>query len=104
MRDQLSSLQGLLALTLLMTESGEETRILHLATTAVPSLGRCKLEGVNLSETGWDATVGACADPQVRAEVEQQFPALGSAGGPVRIRDRQWAFAYPLRSVEGQFG
>jgi sugar diacid utilization regulator len=87
-----------------MTESGEETRILQLATTAVPSLGRCNLEGVNLFDTGWQATGGACVDADVRADVERQFPALGGAGGPVQIRNRQWGFVFPLRSIEGQFG
>ena len=39
LRAQLSNLQGLLMLSMLMTESGDESRILHLAATSVPSYG-----------------------------------------------------------------
>ena len=39
LRDQLSSLQGLLVLSMVMTDSTDERHIVHLAATTVGSLG-----------------------------------------------------------------
>jgi hypothetical protein len=58
LRGQLSTLQGLLVLSMRMTETEDEHSILHLATTAVPSLSLCRLQGVHLTEGGWRATAG----------------------------------------------
>lgn len=104
LRDQLSSLQGLLALSMLMTESGEESRILELAATSVPSLGRGNLEGIFLFDGGWRATSGPCAHAEVRADVERQFAYMTHAGGPVVVLGGAWGWAFPLRSLEGHFG
>lgn len=41
---------------MLMTENGDERHILQLATTAVPSLGRCRLQGAYLLGAGWRMT------------------------------------------------
>jgi hypothetical protein len=41
LRDQMSSLRALLFLSMLMAES-DEGQVLHLATTAVPSLAACQ--------------------------------------------------------------
>ena len=45
LREQLSNLQALLALSMRMTDSEDEEKILRLAGTAVPSLARCRLVG-----------------------------------------------------------
>ena len=42
LRTQLSNLQGLLVLAMLMTESGDEGQILRLATSSVGGLARCR--------------------------------------------------------------
>ena len=60
-REQLSDLQSLLVLSMVMMESGEEGRLLELATTSVRSLGPFRLNGVHLIGEGWRATGGACA-------------------------------------------
>jgi sugar diacid utilization regulator len=104
LRGQLSNLQGLLVLSMRMTETGEEKRILHLATTAVPSLSLCRLQGVHLTDAGWRATAGPCERAEVRADLEAQFAVLSSAGGPVTILHEAWAWAFSLRSIEGHFG
>jgi sugar diacid utilization regulator len=104
LRNRLSSMQGLLALSMVMTESGDEHRILHLATTSVPSLGRCRLDGVYLIGAGWRMTRGPCAEPDVRADIEAQFAVLTSAGGAVAITGEGWGSAFPLRSLDGHFG
>jgi sugar diacid utilization regulator len=104
-RDQLSNLQGLLVLSMLMTESGDERNILHLATTSVPSFGRCHLEGVYLLEGGWRAQVTpSTTRAELRAEVEAQLGTLGSSGGGLAITGEAWGWAFPLRSLEGHIG
>ena len=104
LRDQLTGLHDLLALSMVMTDCGDERQILDLATTAVPSLGRCRLGGVYLDEGGWTAASGPCADPEVRGVVEAQFAVLTTAGGAVAVHGEEWGWAYPLRSLEGDYG
>ena len=53
LREQLSSLQALVALSMRMTDSDDEALILRLAGTAVPSLASCRLVGIHLTEEGW---------------------------------------------------
>jgi hypothetical protein len=89
---------------MLMTESSDGQRIVHLATTSVPSLGPCRLEGVYLSDGGWRAVNGAGLPFDVRLDFEAQFAVLGSAGGALSIVGQRWGWAYPLRSLEGDFG
>lgn len=104
LRHQLARLQGLLALSMLMTERGDEREIVHLATTAVPSLAACRIEGVYLLGTGWRATAGSCSRPEARADLLAQLTQLRSTGGSVTIRHEGWGWAFPLRSSEGHFG
>jgi DNA-binding PucR family transcriptional regulator len=104
LRDQLSALQGLLALSMLMTESDNEHQIVHLATTSVSSLGRARVEGVYLLGEGWRMTAGACDGPDVQADLESQFTVLSAAGGVVAIMGQAWGWAFSLRSIEGHYG
>ncbi len=103
-RDQLSNLQGLLVLSMLMTESSDEQRIVHLAATSVPSLAESGLQGVYLTDGGWRTVDDTPLDPEVRVDLEVQFVVLGSAGGELSIVGQPWGWAYPLRSLEGDFG
>jgi DNA-binding PucR family transcriptional regulator len=104
LRDQLSNLQGLLVLSMLMTESDDEEQIVHLAATAVPSLGRSRLQGVYLVGQGWHASAGPAIDAEVRADMEAQFAVLTKAGGAVAVIGEGWGWAFPLRSFAGHFG
>jgi sugar diacid utilization regulator len=104
LRDQLSSLQSLLVLSMLMTKSSDEARILYLATTSVPSYGQCRLDGAYLLDAGWKATSGPCEKSEVRTDLEAQFAILSDAGGAVAIQNEGWGWAFPLRSLEGDFG
>jgi sugar diacid utilization regulator len=104
LRGQLSNLQGLLVLSMRMTETGDEQSILHLATGAVPSLSLCRLQGVHLTAAGWRTTAGPCDDAEVRADLEAQYAVLSGAGGPVAILREAWAWAFSLRAIEGHFG
>lgn len=104
LRDQLSSLQGLLVLSMLMTESGDDRQILHLATTSVPSLGRCHLGGVYLLGSGWQATATPYTEPDVRATVDVQLDSLRGGGGMLSVPGEQWVWAFPLRGLDGPIG
>jgi sugar diacid utilization regulator len=103
LRDQLSNLQGLLMLSMLMTESVEENRILHLAATASPSFGRCRTVGIYLAGQGWP-TVLPIPDPEMRASVEEQLQSLERSGGAVAIPGDGWGWAFPLRSLDSHLG
>jgi DNA-binding PucR family transcriptional regulator len=103
LREHLSKLQGLLALSMLMAESDDEDRILQLATTAVPSLGPGRLLGAYV-DGEWSVTAGACEQPEVRADIEAQFAVISSAGGAIAILLEAWGWAYPLRSLDEHSG
>jgi sugar diacid utilization regulator len=104
LRGQLSDLHGLLVLSMRMTETGDEQTILHLASTAVPSVSRCRLHGVYLTDGGWRVTAGPCDRADVRTDLEAQFVVLSTAGGAVAILNDAWAWAFSLRSIEGHVG
>jgi sugar diacid utilization regulator len=104
LRNQLSNLQALLVLSMLMTERGDEHHIVHLLATSVPSLGPCRLEGVHLIGRGWQGTGDADIAPEWRADVDTQLAVLGAAGGALAVVHASWAWAFPLRSFEGNFG
>jgi DNA-binding PucR family transcriptional regulator len=103
-RDQMSRLQSLLLLAMLMIERGDEGEILHLATSSVASFGDCRVDGAFLTDGGWYEATGPCARPQVQADVEAQFAVLNNAGGAITILGEAWGWAFPLRAVEGHLG
>jgi hypothetical protein len=104
LRDQLTSLLSLLALSMRMTESRSEPQILALATTSVPSLVDCRMHGVVLEADRWLLTSGPLAAAEVRADLVAQFAVLNDAGGAVSIAGEPWSWAFPLRSLSGQLG
>lgn len=97
-RDTLSAIRGLLVLSQLLTETGDERQALQLAVTAVPGLARCVLAGVSLADGTW---VG---EPGRGEEVAAAVGGMDSAGGPLALADTAWAWAYPLRSLQGDLG
>lgn len=107
LRDQLSSLRGLLALSMLMTERRQEEEIVHLATTAVPALVPARTQGVHLTGPDgarWQATTGSCAAAAVRVDVVAQLRRLPPDGGPLDLRGQPWAWAFALRSLDERIG
>ena len=97
-RDQLSNLRALLLLSMLMTESTDEDQILRLATTSVPSLAHCHIEGV-YADGVWRVATTPCARAAVQARLELQLEALAGTGGALVIPDEPWAWAFPLRAA-----
>ncbi|MEW6470804.1 MAG: helix-turn-helix domain-containing protein [Actinomycetota bacterium] len=102
LREQLSNLRALLTLSMLMTEHADEGAILHLAATAVPSLGRCRTEGVYL-DGGWHNACDSLGSG-VRRRLEAQLAALDVDGGQLEIPGRSWGWGYPLSRRGGAHG
>lgn len=107
LREDLSNLRGLLALSMIMTERRHEDEILHLLVTAVPALVRATPLGVHLVDDDaerWAATGGPLAATSARVDVQATLRRLGGADGPVRIRGTDWSWAFVLRSLGMRLG
>jgi sugar diacid utilization regulator len=122
LRSQLSNLQALLVLSMRMTESGDEEQILRLASGSGFSLTQCRLLALHLNDGDWKVPGGdlvAVAErsgdgsdtplepglgPDEPAALEAQLVVLGPAGGPLAMSGEPWAWGFPLRSLEGNFG
>jgi sugar diacid utilization regulator len=102
-RGQLSSLQALLVLSMLMTERSDETDIARLAATSVPSLGRGAFGGVFLFGSGWVAGAELSSIDDLD-DLERQVEGLGDAARDVTLDGRGWRCAFALRSLHGQLG
>jgi DNA-binding PucR family transcriptional regulator len=102
--EDLASLRGLLALFMLMTERGDETEIVALLASAVPSLAGCVLRGTYELDTGWRAN--GCTASKI-PDLADQIAGLNLAGGSIALDPtdaNEWAFALPLCSFGGIFG
>jgi sugar diacid utilization regulator len=103
-REQLSSLRGLLAMSILMMERRDEREVLHLAASAVPGLVRCRAVGVHLGAAGWEDGTTTIGGEGLRGRVALQLAGCPRSGGPVDVPGEPWAWALPLRSVEEPIG
>lgn len=101
LRGQLTNLRALLVLSILMTESADEEQILRLASSSASSLGDWRIAGFMIRHSWWTTAHGT---GEVPAGLAGQLPALPEAGGPVRVPEVGWAWAYPLRSIAGPLG
>jgi sugar diacid utilization regulator len=102
LRDQLASFRPLLALSMVMTSSRDETHILRMATTAVPSLGGCRPEAVYL-DGDW-RVVGPVGRPPDAEGLRRQLAGLDGAAGPLEADGAGWVWAYPLVSQDDMAG
>ncbi len=94
LQDQLALFRPLLALSMVMTSSRDETDILRIATTAVPSLGGCRAEAIYL-DGDWRG-VGPVSRPVNAGGLRAQLATLDRSGGPLEVDGAGWAWAYPL--------
>jgi sugar diacid utilization regulator len=102
LRERLGEFRALLVISLLMTESVNEEQILELAASSAPGLGPWRIEGYGFTDGQWRPGTGhTAAAPR---GLTGQLSGLGSAGGPVDLPGRPWAWAYPLRGVGGLLG
>src|SRR5258705_4316216 len=112
-RNLLSSLRALLALTTLMTESGDEDEIVVLATAAISSLDTssvsghqptvCHAEGAYL-DGRWRAVDNRGPRAGDRQKLEAQLLECDAAGGPLEIPEQGWGWAYSLTTTGGASG
>jgi DNA-binding PucR family transcriptional regulator len=103
LREQLSNLQGLLMLSMLMTQTGDPDKILHLAETSVPSFGRCHLLGTRIDGC-WVSAPSAVLTTEQAREIETAVATLPAAGGEISVPSRRWATALPLRNLKNHVG
>jgi sugar diacid utilization regulator len=102
LRERLGEFRALLVISLLMTESVSEDQILELAASSAPGLGSWRIEGYGFTDGTWRPGIdhGAPAPSGLAAPLA----VLGSGGGQVELPGRGWAWAYPLRGVNGPLG
>lgn len=92
-RGLLSTLRSLLILGKLMTEGADERQILELTRTAVPSLARCRVVGIQLT-----------SEQRHPPALAVQLGLVGTTGGQIELPDACWAWAYPLSCNTGHLG
>ncbi|HKS52009.1 MAG TPA: hypothetical protein VJS67_09090 [Pseudonocardiaceae bacterium] len=98
LREQLAAFRPLLTLSMVMTSTCDESEILRIATTAIPSVGGCRVEGIYL-DGDW-RSVGSVDRPAVAECLEAQLASLDDSGGVLTVGQAGWAWAYPLTGVK----
>jgi sugar diacid utilization regulator len=98
LRDQMSNLCSVFALSMMLFDSVDEEEILKLTTSSVPALGPFQAEGTYLVRD--DLRRGTDGSAMRR----DQLAALAGADGQVDVVGTTWAWAYPLRAVGGHAG
>lgn len=100
LRGQLSRLNALLVLSMLMTESADEQQIIRLGASAAPSFAACRLVGVFTHDgetTVWTPGDDETATPPAILD-------LPTDGGAVEISGSTWAWAYSLGGISTSLG
>jgi DNA-binding PucR family transcriptional regulator len=101
-RDQLSRLNALLVLSMLMTGSSDEQQVLRLGVSAAPSFVDCVVLGVRLDDDGW---VPWPTNDRDDVRLGHGLPDdLPSDGGPVTVPGHTWAWAFPLGGLGAAVG
>jgi len=103
-RDLLSSLSALQALSMVMADANSEEEILNLAVSAVPSLGRdCRVEGVWL-DGQWRVVTSPRGHIGRPIGLEDQLTLLGGRGGQLSSPTHGWLCAFPTTSLGAASG
>jgi sugar diacid utilization regulator len=98
LRDQMSNLCSVFALSMMLFDRVDEEEILKLVTSSVPALGPFQAEGTHLVRD--DLRRGADGSAMLR----DQLAALAGADGQIDVPGTTWAWAYPMRAVAGHAG
>lgn len=88
--EQLSSINAVVVLSLILSQSNSPGQIVHLARTAAPSIVPCRLVAV------WHPTQSGTYYEAAPPEYAQAVAALPPAGGRLELTDQRWGWAYPL--------
>jgi len=99
LRDQISNLCGLFALSMTLFDRAEEEEIIKLAASAVPALAPCRVEGIYLVGDGPDRN-----GDRPSGELRTQLSALAGVDGPLGRPGRGWGWGYPLRGLGEHHG
>jgi sugar diacid utilization regulator len=102
LREQLASFRPLLTLSTVMASTCDEWEILSIATTAILSVGGCRVEGVYLDDHWW--SVGSVGRPADAGGLEAQLASLNHLGGALTVGGSGWAWAYPLTGAAQMAG
>lgn len=100
LREQLSRLNALLVLSMLMNESADEEQIIRLGAGAAPSFADCHLVGVNLIDGRRHSWVHGAEETNAPLGIGE----LPREGGPVAGSDREWCWAFPLGGIGDPLG
>ncbi len=111
LREQLSWLRSLLALSMILTQQDSEKRILRFVAHAVESLGQFKTYGIFADGHWQDVRPGGPEDGAagLPAPVPAGAPGPGMVPGPAAaglfmLEDVPWSWAYALTGRRGRFG
>ena len=111
LREQLSWLRSLLALSMILTQQDSEQSILRFVAHAVESLGPFKACGIFVDGHWQDVRSGGAEDGPagLRAAIPAGAPGPGgvpgpTAGGLFTLDGVPWSWAYALAGRHGRFG
>jgi sugar diacid utilization regulator len=107
LRDQMSNLCGIFALSMMLFDRVAAGEILKLVVSALPALGPCQAVGAFLLDhTSIDVTSDMSSEgfSDIDEQLHRQLVALCGADGAVQLPDTAWAWAYPLRAVGAHSG
>jgi DNA-binding PucR family transcriptional regulator len=90
--EQLSSVNAVVVLSLILSQSNSPRQVVHLATTAAPSIVPCKLVAV------WHPTDSGSYFDRAPDGVDEQLAELSPAGGKLTVDQFPFGWAYPLNS------
>lgn len=94
---ELSSVNAVVALSVVLSQSNSPRQVINLATTAVPSIVRCRVAKV------WHPTESGDYFERAPEGVDTQLADLSPAGGAVKVDDHAFGWAYPLSGATDRY-
>jgi sugar diacid utilization regulator len=89
-QEQLLSMHAVLVLSLVLVRTRSPKQIVHLATTAIPAIARCRPLGLF-----HPARTGSYFE-RAPTELAEQLREAGPAGAALTLAGHAWSYAYPL--------
>ncbi|MGQ0844634.1 MAG: PucR family transcriptional regulator [Sporichthyaceae bacterium] len=95
---ELSSVNAVVVLSVVLSQSNSPRQVVHLATTAVPSIVRCHIVKV------WHPSESGDYFDRAPEGVDVQLADMSPAGGPVVVGEHSFGWAYPLAGATDRSG